>query len=122
MKTDAYDELARAITEAGFFTNGVEVYGDWHRTTVCSMRDAKSGILSGNSFWVSHMPDGWFVGTWGGDVYRLPDGTKIAELCIAWLSHAPKGTFAHFDDWVVARFGLIAVPQDDFEPDLETAE
>jgi hypothetical protein len=26
-----YDALAQAVTAAGFFTNGVEDHGDWHR-------------------------------------------------------------------------------------------
>jgi len=62
------------------------------------------------------------LGTWGGDLYHLPDGNRIAELCIAWLSHAPSGTSAHFDDWAISRFGLIPVPRQDSEPDAEMTE
>jgi hypothetical protein len=117
MKFDAYDELARVVGAAGFCTNGIEAYEGWHRTTICSKRDPRSGALGGNSFWVSRMPDGWCVGTWGGDVYRLPDGGRISELCIEWLSSSPDGTSAHFDEWVISRFGLIPVLAD--EPDME---
>lgn len=33
MTTDVYDGLARAVTDAGFYTNGVEDHGTWHRTS-----------------------------------------------------------------------------------------
>lgn len=122
MKIDAYDELARAVGDAGFYTNGVEVYEGWHRTTVCSKRGAISGALGGNSFWVSRMQDGWYVGTWGGDVFRLPNRARIAELCIDWLSSSPNGTSAHFDEWVISRFGLIPVPADDTEMEADAPD
>jgi hypothetical protein len=111
---DAYEALARVVTEAGFFTSGVEGKGTWHRTCVCSKRRS-DGRLTGNSFWVSRQPSGWYLGTWGGSLYRLPDEGRLAEACIAWLSRVPDGTRADFDERLKAEFGLVAVPEDAFD-------
>ena len=79
-----YKALAQAVADAGFFTNGVEDHGTWHRTCICS-ECRSDGRLTGNSFWVSRRPSGWYLGTWGGSIYRLPDEGRIADLCISWL-------------------------------------
>lgn len=121
-KIDAYDELARVLSDAGFYTNGVEARDGWHRTTVCSKRDSRSGALCGNSFWVSRMLDGWYVGTWGGDVYRLPNECRISEFCIEWLSSCPDGTSAHFDEWVISQFCLIQVATDEPESEADASD
>src|SRR5262245_11242795 len=89
--TDKYDTLARAVTEAGFFTNGVEDHGTWDRTCICSKLDP-CGYLTGNSFWVSRLSSGWYLGVWGGNIYRLSEECRLAELCITWLSRVPNDT------------------------------
>ncbi len=106
----AYDELARTVTDAGFYTNGFETYGTWHRTTVCSKR-LLDGTLTGNSFWVSRRASGWYVGAWGGFVYYLPDESRLAEMCIAWLTRVPNGTRPDFDKQLKKEFGLIAADE-----------
>lgn len=103
-----YYALAQAVTAAGFFTNGVEDHGTWHRTCVCSKKRADGG-LTGNSFWVSRDEGTWYMGTWGGNMYRIPDDTRLAELCISWLSRAPDGTRCDFDDQLKLEFGLVPV-------------
>ena len=111
---NTYDELKDAISQAGFHTNGVMDHGSWHRTCVCSKRDS-TGLLTGNSFWVSRMPSGWYLGTWGGYIYRLPDENSLAELCVKWLSRVPNGTRYDFDPWLKDEFRLVAVTESDFE-------
>jgi hypothetical protein len=120
VKTRAYDELTQAIADAGFYTSGVEDHATWTRTCVCSKRSPGGG-LSGNSFWVSHLTSGWYLGTWGGFVYRLPDGARLAELCISWLSRVPDGTRSDFDDRLKAEFGLVRVDDDSFDRETGTA-
>ncbi|SRR5258708_8345950 len=112
--TDIYNSLARAIAKAGFYTNGVEDHGTWHRTCICSKRLA-DGRLSGNSFWVSRLPSGWYLGVWGGSLYRIADENKVAELCISWLSREHNGTKWDFDDQVKQDFGLVEVSEKEFD-------
>ena len=111
--SENYDALAQAVAAAGFFTSGVQDYGTWHRTCVCSKRDS-NGILTGNSFWVSRLAGRWYLGTWGGLVHYLPDATRLAELCISWLSRVPNGTRSDFDDPLKIEFGLVRVNDDEF--------
>jgi hypothetical protein len=60
------------------------------------------------------MPTGWYLGTWGGWVYYLPDENRLADLCIAWLSRVPDGTRSDFDERLKAEFGLVAVSDESF--------
>jgi hypothetical protein len=119
METDAYDALAKAVHAAGFFTNGVETYGSWHRTCVCAKKRPEGGY-AGNSFWVSRTNSGWYLGAWGGFVYRLADESRLAELCITWLSRCPDGTGSDFDDVLKAGFGLIAVDDQEFDRNVDS--
>ena len=114
MKTDVYDALAQAVTAAGFFISGVEGCGTWGRICVSSKRQS-DGELTGNSFWVSRLPSGWYLGTWGPHLYRLPDETRLAELCVRWLSRAADATRADFDEQLKAEFGLLPVAEGDFD-------
>lgn len=113
VRTVDYDSLARAIAEAGFYTTPVEELGTWHRISICSKRRPNGGFI-GNSFWASHFASGWFLGTWGGCLYRLPDDSRLAELCIAWLSRVPDGTRADFDDRLKTEFELLPIPDEVF--------
>jgi len=110
VKNDVYDALEAAVTAAGFFTTGFEDHGNWHRTCVASKRF--SGGLTGNSFWVSRLPSGWYLGTWAPCLYRLPDESRLAELCVSWLSRVPNGTRADFDERLKKEFGLVPVPEE----------
>jgi hypothetical protein len=116
-----YDALAQAVAAAGFYTNGVEDHGTWHRTCVCSKKRLGGGF-TGNSFWVSRLPNGWYLGTWGGWIYRLPEETRLAELCIGWLSRVPDGTRADFDEWLKAEFALVPVSEESFDQEAGSAE
>ncbi len=109
-----YETITRAVTDAGFFTNGIEDYGTWHRTCLCSKR-RPDGRLSGNSFWGSRGPSGWYLGTWGGSIYRLPDEGQLAGPCTTWLSRAGESTRSDFDDRLKSEFCLVAVSDEVFE-------
>jgi hypothetical protein len=111
---DDYDTLAKAVADAGFFTNGVEDHGTWHWTCICSKRRPGGGF-TGNIFWVSRDDGAWYQGTWGGNVYRLADEERLAELCVAWLSRVLDDTRPDFDDQLKVEFGLVAVSEDGFD-------
>ena len=93
---------------------GVESMGDWDRVTVCSERRA-SGGYTGNSFWLTRLSGGWYVGTWGGMLYRIPDENSVAELCIEWLSQEGHRAKADFDVEFKSRFGLVETPDEEFD-------
>jgi hypothetical protein len=113
MTRDEYTSFADEIQSAGFYTTALERHGAWSRTCVCSQRRPQGGY-TGNSFWVTRIKDRWYLGTWGSWIYRLPDNCRVADFCIAWLSHKPTPTTADFDADFVDRFGLIPAT-DDFD-------
>jgi len=113
VEVDVYEPLARAIAAAGFFTSGFEDHGTWHRTCVASKKTARG--LTGNSFWVSKMPSGWYLGTWGPSLYRLPDEERLVELCVTWLSREPHETLPDFDVQLKNEFALREVPPEEFD-------
>ena len=114
---EPYQTLAGVVAEAGFFTNGVEYRGTWQRTCVCS-KQRPGGGLTGNSFWVTRLPSGWYLGTWSGQIYRLPDHARIGDVCISWLSRVPNGTRYDFDDQLKETFGLLPVSEAEFETEV----
>jgi hypothetical protein len=120
VKNDVYDSLAAAVTAAGCFTTGFEDHGSWHRTCVASKRCP--GGVTGNSFWVSRLPSGWYLGTWGPHLYRLPDESRLAELCVSWLTRVPNGTRPDFDEQLKKEFGLVPVPEEVFDREAGIAE
>ena len=116
-----YDELAKAVSEAGFFTNGVEDYETWHRTCVCSKRRPLGGY-TGNSFWVSLLDGRCFLGVWGGWVYLLPEQTRLVELCISWLRRNPNRTEPDFDEQLKEGFNLVRLQDGEFEKEADLAQ
>jgi hypothetical protein len=108
-----YSELTAAIHAAGFFTSGIEDKdGCWDRVTVCSRN--VSGILCGNSFWVAELPSGWYLGAWGGTVYRIPESTHVAEFCVTWMKAEPC-LKSDFSSEMKVAFGLNPVSDKEFE-------
>jgi hypothetical protein len=104
-----YDMLAKVIADAGFFTTG-----DFSREVICASKIRPEGGYSGNSFWIAKRANGWFLGTWGVHIYRVPDPERIADLCIGWLRRHPDGTAADVDDWTREEFHLCEIDPDDF--------
>jgi hypothetical protein len=109
-----YESLDAQVRRAGFYTNGVEIKGDWDRTTVCSKR-LSDLAYGGHSFWVTDLSGDWYVGTWGGLIYRIPEAKRVASLCIEWLSRYPDRIHTDFDDDIKAKFTLVHVSDEEFD-------
>src|SRR5687768_3428555 len=110
--SDKYDALSAAIESAGFFACGIEQRDGWDRTTLCTARG--HNWCSGHSFWVTQMSDGWYAGTWGGLIFRIPNSDDVVRLCIKWLTRHPHKIVTDFDDDIKQEFGLIEVSEDEF--------
>ncbi len=102
-----YELLAKAISDAGFFTTG-----DFASKIICASKIRPEGGYTGNSFWVAQRDSEWFLGTWGGHVYRIPDPERVGELCIAWLRRNPDTTVSNIDGHIREEFAL-----DEIDPD-----
>ncbi len=102
-----YQLLAKAISDAGFFTTG-----DFDSKVICASKLRPEGGYTGNSFWVAQRSTGWFLGTWGVHVYRIPEPDRVAELCIAWLRRHPDGTASDIDSKLRDEFHLVEIDPD----------
>jgi len=111
---EPYASLAPEIQKRGFFVTSVENMGDWNRITICSQRRTGGGY-TGNSFWLTFLADNYYLGTWGGMLYCLPDSSRIVELCVEWLSREPQKTMADFDKELANKYKLIETADDDFD-------
>lgn len=114
-REEKYEALTKAVREAGFYTNGVQIQGEWDRTCICSKRMPGGYGYTGNSFWVSKTSSGWFLGSWSGNVYRMADESRLAELCISWLRRVPDETKADFDDQLKTEFVLVQLPEEELD-------
>ena len=115
--TDDYAELRHAVESAGFFTTFMPIVEVGDRM-VCASRQYAKGHeqrgLHGNSFWVAKRGGGWFVAGWGPSIYRVPDNTRIAELCLRLLGRQRGGAYADFDEEVRRDFSLVPVSDEEF--------
>lgn len=111
--SNKYESLDLEVRRAGFFTNGVELKGDWDRTSVCSQFSGDA--CGGNSFWITLVSDGWYVGTWGGLIYRIPVADRVAAFCIRWLSSYPNEIHMDFNADIRAEFKLVEVSNEEFD-------
>jgi hypothetical protein len=48
--------------------------------------------------------------------------SRLAELCVSWLSRVPKGTRPDFDERPQKEFGLVSVPEEVFDREAGIAE
>lgn len=102
-----YRSVTKAIQDAGFYITSPEPMDGWHRITVSSKRGG------GNSFWIAVIKRMWFVGAWGGNIYRIGDNAD--QFCVAWLSAATNGTSADFSDAITEEYNLNAVSDTKFD-------
>ena len=103
-----YDGLKKAVKSAGYFST----YDPRNLFIVASKKERVG--LTGVTFWVSKRGRLWFVGAWGGFIYRILEGTPIEAVVIdALRSH--RGTPSDFNPEFKARYGLIEVTDEDFD-------
>jgi hypothetical protein len=108
-----YDKLVDSISSAGFYTTRVENMGSWDRITICSQR-LPGPCYTGNSFWVSKLGVEWFVGTWGGSIYRVKSETVLIHFVVEWLTLEPTMTAFDISIDVQDKYGLEPVKDSAF--------
>jgi hypothetical protein len=102
----SYATVSKKIRNAGYVVTREEEMGTWSRITICGeTRHPESGY-TGNSFWVTCVGAKWYIGAWGGSVYRARDVNTVVDFSIAWLKYESHRTMADFDVEFVSRFGL----------------
>ena len=78
-----YLPVASAVDAAGYFVTTMPLDGGGDRIVCAGQRGHDNG-LTGNSFWLAERNGDWFLGAWGGGLYRLLDAAAASEIAIAW--------------------------------------
>jgi hypothetical protein len=66
----------------------------------------------GNSFWVTHSRNRWYLFTWAPRGYSLPESAHIAELCRAFMASNERAAFT-VSDAIIAKFGLTELSEEE---------
>ena len=117
---DDYNELKATIEAAGFHTTFMPIDTPGDRMVCVSHRNAtgeRNGGLGGISFWVAKRGDNWFIATWSGIVYRIPDPQRLTTLCLELLRREDRGALcdSDLDQHTRDHFALMAIDPDEFE-------
>jgi hypothetical protein len=113
METDPYSAFRAELRQAGYYSPSTESMGSWSRIIPCTQGPPEFDRYNGRSFWVSLVAEAWYAGTWGGSIYRLPDGDQLMSLTLAFLGDS--GSMADFSDEIKAKYGLIELDDDESE-------
>jgi len=104
-----YTAVEKTVLAAGYFTTR-DSFAD---RLICAALKRSDGGLTGNSFWIAKRSTGWFLGTWGPHLYRVPNPTLVAKLCTTWLNRQPHGTAYDVDDHIRNEFHLVELDPED---------
>lgn len=70
---------------------------------------------AGNSFWISHQNNQWYLCTWVPHCYSVPEATDVVELCSAFVTRGETAQYTVPVD-LIERFKLMEL--DYLEADL----
>jgi hypothetical protein len=107
-----FGQIEASMREVGFHTT----WDNDSRRLLCASQLRPDGGLTGNSFWIAQRSCGWFLGTWGPHLYRIPDSDRVAELCVTWLKKRPAPTEFDVDDSIKQTFQLLEIESDALPP------
>lgn len=105
------DELIEAVNRSGFFAFPHSRNVGWMQ--VASRRRAEGGY-TGNSFWICRWNSRWWMGCWGGDVFRVPPEYSARDVVLSLLRSTDK-TVGRFVESVLEQDGMT--PESDEEVD-----
>jgi len=112
---DVYSPLIAATESAGFFVTGMPLDCGGDRVVCCGQR-REGGGYTGNSFWFAERDGRWFLGAWGGWLYRVPDIETACSIATTWLSQNHTKTAADVPDAIKTKFELILADDSEFDP------
>lgn len=108
-----YSSVITAVEAAGFHVTGMPLDSGGDRI-VCAGQVMEYG-LTGNSFWLAERNGRWFLGTWGGLLYRIPSSVSAAKVSIAWLRQQSTQTVSDIPEELKSEFSLMPADDDEFD-------
>ena len=77
-----YQQLALALAP-----DGIQCHFQSPGQMVISSQVGPVWPNRGNSFWVTHVADRWYLFTWSPVGYRIPETADVAALCRSCMAH-----------------------------------
>jgi hypothetical protein len=109
-----YLPVLSAVVAAGYYDTSMPLDSGGDRI-VCAGQCRRDGAgLTGNSFWLAERNGEWFLGAWGGRLYRLPGMAAASEIAIAWLRLNSSRTDSDVPDELKLQYDLPVVA-DEFD-------
>jgi hypothetical protein len=107
MQPDPYEALKKALANVGLVG---ERQNQWQLVVSCQAGPVWPD--RGNSFWLSHTRDTWYLGTWSSVCYKVSTDQDVAALCVRCMS---LGTSAMYrvPQEIVERFKLQELGEDE---------
>jgi len=104
---DSYQLLAKELAP-----DGIVCYFQQDGQMVVSSQRGPAWPDRGNSFWVTHHDDQWFLFAWTNIGYRIPQATDMAAVCRACMNHGTKAMYRVPPD-IVRQFGLTELSEEE---------
>jgi hypothetical protein len=109
-----YAELKRAVEEAGCFTTFMPISQPGDRIVCASRKRADGRALTGVSFWVAKRDGRWYLGMWGGELFRFSDASVVIPLCVRFVTDEKVlGSCLRVPVEVQAEVGLIELSEEE---------
>lgn len=109
-----YTPVVSAVEGAGFHVTEMELDSGGDRIVCVGMRRPGGGY-TGNSFWLAERNDRWFLGTWGGLLYRVADVNRAVELALAWLRQNRGECVSDVPEELKLQFDLVPAEDEEFD-------
>jgi hypothetical protein len=109
-----YLPVVSAVEAAGYYVTSMPL--DSGDRIVCAGQRYHDGAgFHGNSFWLAERNGKWFLGAWGGGLYRLLDMAAASEIAIGWLRLNSSRTDSDVPDELKLQYDLSVAADDEFD-------
>lgn len=110
-----YLPVVSAVEAAGYYVTSTPIDSGGDRIVCAGQRRDDGTGFTGNSFWLAERNGDWFLGAWGGHLYRLPGMAAASELAITWLRLNASRTDSDVPAELKSQFHLSVAADDEFD-------
>ena len=111
-----YLPVVSAVEAAGYFVTMMPLDSGGDRIVWCGRGCRDRVGFTGNSFWLAESNGNWFLGAWGGGLYRLLGVAAASEIAIAWLRLNPSRIDSDVPNELKLKYHLSVTSYDEFDP------
>ncbi|MEN6498675.1 MAG: hypothetical protein ABFD16_30590 [Thermoguttaceae bacterium] len=110
-----YLPVVSAVETAGYYVTSMPLDSGGDRIVCAGQRRDDGTGFTGNSFWLAERNGVWFLGTWGGWLYRLLGMAAASQIAIAWLRLNSSRIASDVPDELKLQYNLSVAADDEFD-------